>query len=277
MTGVCVTPVASEEERRQFLAVPQELYDGDPHWVPPVGAAEEDLVGYGEHPFYETAEIQTFVAHRRGALCGRIAAIVNQAYNRWHGERMGFFGFFESIDDQAVAEALFDAASRWLTARGQQTMRGPVSPSITYQCGLLVEGFECVPTFLMPYNPPHLHRADRGERFLRGPGSAVVLGARADAGAAAAEARLPGRSAAAIARRAAAFRDVAIRPGTCDVLRPLSPDPRARCGDSRLSATAKSRYAARGYQPLTDPEMTAFAEVEGCRWGPSLDCLISTR
>jgi GNAT superfamily N-acetyltransferase len=90
---------------------------------------------------------------RDGAIVGRIAAIKNDAHNREHQDRVGFYGFFESVNDQAVANALFDAAAGWTRDKGCDTLRGPMNPSVNDDCGLLVEGFETPPTLMMPHNP----------------------------------------------------------------------------------------------------------------------------
>jgi GNAT superfamily N-acetyltransferase len=95
------------------------------------------------------------VAERQGRVVGRIAAIHNQLHNDTHHDRVGFFGFFECDDDQAVAEALFAAAIDWLRGRGLDTMRGPASFSVNDELGLLVDGFDTPPTLMMPHNPPY--------------------------------------------------------------------------------------------------------------------------
>jgi GNAT superfamily N-acetyltransferase len=109
-------------------------------------------LGYKHHPFYDEAESQTFLAYRDGKIVGRIAAIVNHAYNRVFSEPRGFFGYFESTDDVEVAQALFDTARQWLAERGKTLMRGPLNPSMNYECGLLIDGFDSPPTFMMTYN-----------------------------------------------------------------------------------------------------------------------------
>ena len=109
-------------------------------------------------PFYERNQIQTFLAYRDGEVCGRIAAILNHVHNEYHHENRGFWGFFESIDDQNVANALFDAVRRWFAERNIQELRGPTSPAFHYSIGMLVEGFDSPPTFLMPYNPSYYAR-----------------------------------------------------------------------------------------------------------------------
>ena len=95
---------------------------------------------------------------------GAIAAISNRLHNETHADHVGFFGFFESIDDQAVADALFDAAAgAWCRERGHDVLRGPASFSVNDECGLLVDGFDTPPTLMMPHNPryyiPLLERA----------------------------------------------------------------------------------------------------------------------
>jgi len=113
------------------------------------------LLTPGKNPFFEHAEAQYFLAVRDGRTVGRIAAIKNDAHNREHGDRVGFYGFFECVHDQPVANALFDAAARWLSAKGFRVMRGPMSPSINDECGLLVDGFQTPPTLMMAHNPPY--------------------------------------------------------------------------------------------------------------------------
>ena len=99
--------------------------------------------------------MQTFLARRDGEVVGRIAGIVNHEHNRHFKERRGFFGFFECINDKAVAHALFDAAPLWLAERNLHALRGPMNPSLNYEIGLLIEGFDDPPTFMMTYNPPY--------------------------------------------------------------------------------------------------------------------------
>jgi GNAT superfamily N-acetyltransferase len=99
--------------------------------------------------------MELFLAERDGAVVGRIGAIVNDNHNKEHEENIGFFGFFECIDDQEVARALFDAAKGWLKNKGVTAMRGPASPSVNDEYGLLVEGFDRLPAVLMTYNPPY--------------------------------------------------------------------------------------------------------------------------
>lgn len=164
---VAVIPVASRREKKDFLRFPWVLYKDDPNWIPPLRGNEKELVGYRPHPFYESNQIQTFVARRSGEVCGRIAALVNQGHIERYQDRRGFFGFFECVDDQEVANALFDAARAWLAEREIHAMRGPANPSLNHTVGLLVEGFDQPPTFMMTYNPPYYERLIEGYGFRK--------------------------------------------------------------------------------------------------------------
>jgi GNAT superfamily N-acetyltransferase len=158
MSDLTVKPANSRKERSQFVNFPWRLYHGDSNWIPPLRGNLLELLNYKAHPFYEYSQIRTFVALRGGEACGRIAAIINQAHNQRHQEQRGFFGFFECIDDQQVADALFDAARDWLKQHGMTTIRGPMNPSMNYECGLLIDGFDSPPTFMTTYNLPYYGR-----------------------------------------------------------------------------------------------------------------------
>jgi hypothetical protein len=123
--------------------------------VPPILAQERELLGWGHHPFFDNAEIVTLLAEREGRAAGRLAVLINHVHNRKYNERRGFFGFFECVDDAAVAGGLFEAGQDWLRQRGMTAVRGPMNPSLNYTCGLLIDGFDCPPCFLMTYNRPY--------------------------------------------------------------------------------------------------------------------------
>ncbi|MCH8046094.1 MAG: GNAT family N-acetyltransferase [Planctomycetes bacterium] len=154
MPDLVIQPVRTRRERKTFLELPWALYRDDPNWMPPLRLNQKELVNYKKHPYYEQNEIQTFLALRDGRPVGRVAALTNKAHNERHHDNRGFFGFFESIDDQSVADGLLDAVRDWLADRNLRSIRGPTNPSLNYECGLLVDGFRAPPFFMMTYNPP---------------------------------------------------------------------------------------------------------------------------
>lgn len=153
-----VRPVAAAADLDRFIAFPYRLHREDPCWVPPLRRDVRALLSRTRNPFFDHAAAEYFLAERHGEVVGRIAAIHNAAHNTFHEDRVGFFGFFDCIDEQEVADALFEAAAEWLRLRGLDTMRGPASFSTNDECGLLVEGFDTPPTILNPHNPPYYVR-----------------------------------------------------------------------------------------------------------------------
>jgi hypothetical protein len=152
---IAVRPVASWRDHRRFQLLPWSIYAGDRNWVPPVLSQERELLGWGHHPFFDNAEIVTLLAEREGRVAGRLAVLINHVHNRKYDERRGFFGFFECVDDAAVAGELFEAGHDWLRQRGMTAVRGPVNPSLNCTCGLLIDDFDHPPCFLMTYNRPY--------------------------------------------------------------------------------------------------------------------------
>ncbi len=150
-----VTPVDGKPDLEAFIRLPWRLYAGNPNWVPPLLRLQRELFSPRHNAFFQHADVQLFLARRDGQVVGRISAQVDHEHNRYHQERTGFFGFFESEDDPEVARALLDAAEEWLRAKGMERVRGPLSFSINGEVGLLVEGFDSPPMIMMPYSPPY--------------------------------------------------------------------------------------------------------------------------
>jgi GNAT superfamily N-acetyltransferase len=155
MSVLHIRPVRTRSDRERFIKFLWKIYEGNPFWVPPLLVDRRKLMDKVKNPFYRHSDAEFFLAERDGKLVGRIAAIVNHNHNKEHGENIGFFGFFESIEDQKVANELFDAAKGYLKSKGVTAMRGPANPSVNDEYGLLVDGFELSPVLLMPYNPPY--------------------------------------------------------------------------------------------------------------------------
>lgn len=147
--------IAEDNEIPKFIKFAWEIYKDDPYWVPPLIMEKKQILNRKKNPFFKEAEIELFFAERDGKIVGRIAAIKNDIHNKIHNENIGFFGFFESINDQEVANALLSKAEEWIKAKGLDAMRGPANPSSNEEWGLLVEGFEDSPRMMMTYNPKY--------------------------------------------------------------------------------------------------------------------------
>ncbi|HOC42033.1 MAG TPA: hypothetical protein PKJ99_03360 [Thermoanaerobaculales bacterium] len=152
-----VSPVRGRRELAEFIDLPWRIYRGNPNWIPPLKASVRSMLDPRRHPFYgggREAEIELFLARKGREVVGRVAAILYHRHNQVHHESIAFFGFFESVDDPAVAAELLGAVEGWARSRGATAVRGPANPSQNYECGLLVEGFDRPPVLMMTYNPP---------------------------------------------------------------------------------------------------------------------------
>ncbi len=149
-----IIEVKDQKDLISFIRFPWTLYKEDPFWVPPLVKDQlQKLSPY--HPFRSHAEMKLFIALQNGRIVGRIAGIIDHHYVQFQGEKVGFFGFFESTRDSEVGERLFNQVKSWLKSQGMEKMIGPMNPSTNDECGLLIEGFDSAPCLMMPYNPPY--------------------------------------------------------------------------------------------------------------------------
>ena len=153
MKPLLIKPVETLEERKDFLRFPWKVYQDDPYWVPPIFSERVHFTDPGSNPFFEHAQAQLFLALRGEEVVGTIAAFSNRLHNEYQNENVGFFGFFEVLEDFEAAQALFKAAENWTREQGHTALRGPAQWSTNDECGLLVDGFDDSPRILMTYNP----------------------------------------------------------------------------------------------------------------------------
>lgn len=147
-----IRQVTTAAEFNKFMKYPWSVYKNDRNWVPPLFM--DVKFNLKESPFWEHAESRLFMAFdSAGKPVGRIAAIIDHNYIKFHEEPVGFFGFFECENNPAVAKALYDKAAEWIKSKGLEIMRGPMNPSTNDECGFLCEGFDEPPRLMMPYNP----------------------------------------------------------------------------------------------------------------------------
>ncbi|MCX6032242.1 MAG: N-acetyltransferase [Chloroflexi bacterium] len=151
--NIRIEPVTDKKGVLEYVKFPFQLYRGDPNWVPPLIEERRDFFDPKKNPFYEHARFQLFLARRDGELVGTIGAVVNDNHNTFHNEQSGGFGFFEAINDPAVADALFKAAEDWVRGQGMTVIRGPFNFSTNDEVGTLIEGFDEPPMVMMTYNP----------------------------------------------------------------------------------------------------------------------------
>lgn len=155
MNEIKIQIISSSTDLMKFIKFPWKIYKNDPYWVPHLLMDRKKILDKNKNPFFEHAEADYFLAFKNGEVVGRIAAIKNDLHNEYHKDKVGFFGFFECINDQDVANKLLDTAKEWLREKGFDTMRGPANPSSNDEYGMLYDGFEDSPRILMTYNPKY--------------------------------------------------------------------------------------------------------------------------
>ncbi len=151
-----IRKVETKEDLLKFIKSQWLFYKNDPNFVPPLISERKDLFNREKNPTYTHTDFQLFLAEdESGTVIGRIGAIENKRHNLIHNDKIGFFGFFECIDNQEVANSLFDAAANWLKSKGLNIMRGPANPTFNDEVGMLMSGFDQPPVILMTYNPEY--------------------------------------------------------------------------------------------------------------------------
>jgi hypothetical protein len=146
--GTNIVPVRTKQDREAFIRVPFAIYADDPNWVAPLLFDKRGQVD-PKHPFFDHADMQGFIAYREGKAVGRISAQIDRLNASTGRPELGYFGMLDAADDGAVFATLFEAAERWLIERRMKTVIGPMSLNINQEVGLLVDGFDTPPYFLM--------------------------------------------------------------------------------------------------------------------------------
>ena len=142
---------------RAWLDLPKRIYRGNRNWVCPLDEDVREVFDPARNELFADGEaVRWIVRDASGQVVGRIAAFYNREQAALEEQPTGGCGFFESVDDQRVADMLFDAARLWLASRGMEAMDGPINFGQRRDWwGLLVEGYEFQPLYKNPYNPPY--------------------------------------------------------------------------------------------------------------------------
>lgn len=155
LAGIKIIAVEGGLELKDFIELPWRIYSEHPNWIPPLKADIRRLLDPRKHPFWEFSERILYLARRDSETVGRIVGIVDDNYNQCHNEKMAIWGFFECTDDPEAARGLFSVVEQWALQKGMTFLRGPLNPSMNYETGLLIEGFDYPPAVGMTYNPPY--------------------------------------------------------------------------------------------------------------------------
>lgn len=164
--GVDIVPVGSKTELDRFIRVPMRLGEHDPNYIAPLILERGESLTAKGNPFFEHADVQMWLAVKDGRDVGRISAQIDHL-NPQTREGIGHFGMIAAEDDAEVFQALFAAAEGWLKAKGCKAAVGPVNLSTNEEVGLLVEGHDTPPMFMMGHDPPYTPSRIEGAGYAR--------------------------------------------------------------------------------------------------------------
>ncbi len=156
-----IVKVETNRQWKTFHQLKVDIYSADPVATMPLKSMERDKLDPNSS-FFAHAERVAWIAIEGDRCVGRIVAIVDRLHNEYHDDKLGFFGFFECMDDQDAAKGLMNAAQQWLREKGCTAMRGPMSPSMKGEIGVLVDGFEHPATIMMSHSRPWYDKLLRG-------------------------------------------------------------------------------------------------------------------
>jgi len=139
---------------RDFLEIPYSLYKDEKNWCPPL-RFERKIFFSPKNPFMKHSEVAFFVAYKENQPIGRVTAHRDDNYDNFYNTRQGFFGFYESIECDEVAEKLMQSCEEWITSKGMDSLMGPFNFSTNHEVGFLTKGFDRPPVIMMPYTKPH--------------------------------------------------------------------------------------------------------------------------
>lgn len=163
MSRLEIRPVRTARERRIFLTFPWRIYHGDPLWVPPLLPQRAHTIDPQRGAFFKHGQADFFVAWRDGAPVGTVCAAEDRPTNESRGTRECMFGFFECMEEYAVAEALFHRVVEWAQQHELNALFGPFNLDYEDSYGVLIEGRDRPPALLCGHTPPYYQ--DFFERF----------------------------------------------------------------------------------------------------------------
>ena len=146
--------VESKSDLKKFIHFPFDLFKGNDFWVPPLNSAEMETLDKTKNPAFEHCEAEYWLAYKDGKIVGRIAGIINHLANEKWGKKVRF-GWIDFIDDIEVARALLNQVEQWGKSKGMEAITGPLGFNDMDNEGMLVDGFDKLPTIANIYNYPY--------------------------------------------------------------------------------------------------------------------------
>ncbi len=156
--SVKLKEIKSKRELIMFIRFPDKLYNGCPYYVPSIHSQQLSVLSDEKNTAFRHCEARYWLAFSGKKIVGRIAAIINHRYNTEKGEKNIRFGWLDFIEDKKVLDLLLSAVENWGRDKGMEQIHGPLGFTSFDPAGILVEGFEELPTSWGSYNFPYYKR-----------------------------------------------------------------------------------------------------------------------
>jgi hypothetical protein len=162
-----IVEVNSRKLLRIFIHLPAKLHKNETNWMPTIYSDDWNFFNPKKNHQFESCDTIMALAMVDGKPVGRIMGIIHNTYNTLRNENTARFGYFDSIDSQEVAHALFTFIQDWVTLKGKTLLVGPYGFSDKDIQGLLIEGFDQLPLLDSACNPPYIVKLIENEAFVK--------------------------------------------------------------------------------------------------------------
>ncbi len=165
--SITLQDVRNKKQKKDFVNLPFEIYRGNTYWVPPLKSDELKSFDPDHNPALRFCDAKYWLAYRNGKPVGRIGAIINYKYNEKVGKKLGRFTKLEFFDDKEIFRMLMDKAVEWMKEKGMKTVHGPLGFTNLDNQGLLIEGFDYLPSVASVYHLPYYQKHIEGYGFRK--------------------------------------------------------------------------------------------------------------
>ena len=160
--AIHIKEVNNKKDLKRFVLFPFKLYKKNQYWIPPLINGELETLTPDKNPAFDYCEASYWLAWKDNEIVGRIAGIINHKYiEKWHKKQAGF-SRFDFIDDEEVSQTLLEKVESWAKSNGMAGVHGPIGFTNFDQQGMLVQGFDELPTIASTYNydyyPKHIEK-----------------------------------------------------------------------------------------------------------------------
>ena len=149
--NVEIISVNDKKNFNEFYKIPWMIYKGDKKWAPPLWSEIDQFFKINNF-FWDHTDLIMFIAKKNNKNVGRIAGFIDRKYCEGLKNNIGFFGFFESINDKEIFSLLIHKLEDWFKKNDVKKIMGPINGRVDMGCGFVYKGFNYHPIFPDKYS-----------------------------------------------------------------------------------------------------------------------------